>query len=68
MKNSILGRPVNGREDSDKALALLFAAKKRNQIDSLAFDRLVDLLSPFVSPELLDCRFDDWHRRHFTIK
>ena len=61
MKDSILSGSVDSREDSSQTLALLFATEKRNQVDSLAFDRLVDLLSPFVSPEFLDCRFDDWH-------
>jgi len=61
MKDPIFSGTVDGREDSGKALALLFSTEKRNQIDGFAFDCLVDPLSLSVGTEFLDCGLDDWH-------
>lgn len=67
MKDIFLSRSVDRREDSRQSFDLLFAAKQRNQINSLTFDRFVDLLPFFIGAEFFDCRFDDWHGCNFTI-
>ena len=66
MKDSLFGRSVNRRENPRQAFQLGILSEYPDQISRLALDGFINLLSLFIDAQLLDRRFNYWHKPNFT--